>query len=233
MSKWLPFLGVLVVLSGCFPMAAPERLPVHRSVESAKGVAERLFLDLSGEGGQTALPEGLADVPGLKKFSIRGARLGVLGAEVATLSQASWIDMGRAGIQQLPPEVQHLTRLHSWWLSDNLLVELPDEITTLPLLRYLNLDRNQLTRLPEDIGSMQDLRWLRLNANQLTELPASISQLHTLERLYLRDNQLTVLPEDIGQLANLDTLLLQGNPIPQAERDRIQAALPQCKVVFE
>ncbi len=233
MRKKFLFPVFLMVLGGCFPMAAPERLPVYRSVDAARGVEERLFLDLSGQEGVTALPEGLSEVPGLEKFSIRGADLGVLGAELATLSQAGWIDMGRAGIRQLPPDVQQLARLHSWWLSDNHLVELPAEITSLPLLRYLNLDRNQLIQLPETIGALQDLRWLRLNANQLTELPASITRIQTLERLYLRDNQLTALPEDIGQLVNLDTLLLHGNPIPKEERDRIRTALPQCNIVFE
>jgi len=226
------FSGLLLVGAGCFPLGAPQRLPVFQEVAVAQEAVGPLELDLSGRGLQ-GLPAGLDAIPGLVRLRLRDNQLGALGREIASLAHVPWLDMGRAGVQSLPSEVAALQSLHSWWLSDNALTVLPAALTELKSLRYLNLDRNQLAALPAGIGELGGLRWLRLNGNRLAELPSSLTDLVALERLYLAHNRITELPEDIGRLVQLDTLVLTGNPMDPNELARVRAALPDCQVVFE
>ncbi len=219
------------VVSGCFPMDAPERLPVYDNVADALQAEGSVEVDVSGQG-ITRIPAELGDIARLERLRLRGNDLGDIGDEIGVLSGVPWLDMGRAGVQSLPDEIRLLKALHSWWLSGNGLASLPDTIVEMPSLRYLNVDRNQLERLPDDMGQMQSLRWLRLNSNDLTVLPDSITELTSLERLYVSDNALRVLPDDIGNLQALDTLVLTGNPLEEGELERVRAALPVCDVVF-
>ncbi len=230
MGVWIFLLGVLL-LGGCFPMAAPERIPVYDALDKALTAEGALELDLSGQG-LTAIPDGLGAVRGLVRLRLRGNDLRVIGNEIGVIAHVPWVDMGRAGVQSLPDDIGLLTVLHTWWLSDNGLEVLPDTLVEMESLRYLNLDRNRLARLPADIGQMQSLRWLRVNGNRLTELPRSITELVGLERLYLAYNRLSVLPDDIGRLQQLDTLVLTGNPLEEGELERVREALPACNVVF-
>jgi hypothetical protein len=233
MNRFCSLLALLpfVLLSGCFPMAAPERLPLHISLVEAKDATGRFELDLSGQD-LDAIPQELAELSGIARLRIRDNRLGDVGSEIRAIAHVPWVDMGRAGIRSLTEDVGALQGLHSWWLSDNALTALPDAMVQLAALRYLNLDRNQLAALPENIGSLQGLRWLRLNRNRLTSLPDSITELPALERLYLAYNQISVLPDDIGRLRTLDTLVLTGNPIAPEELERVRAVLPDCDVIF-
>jgi len=97
-------------------------------------------------------------------------------------------------------------------------------------LEELNLEGNQLQSLPDEIGQCQNLRSLILSENHLTQLPDGIVNLKNLELLLLTGNELTELPADIAKLSQLKTLVAKENHFSESEKERIRAALPNCKV---
>ncbi|WP_202965067.1 F-box protein, partial [Neochlamydia sp. EPS4] len=123
------------------------------------------------------------------------------------------LDLYKAGLIYLPPEIGQLSKLQELNLSQNQLTSLPAEIGQLSKLQTLKLNQNQLTALPVEIGQLSQLQWLNLRQNQLTNLPAEIGQLSNLLQLHLDQNQLTALPAEIGQLSNLLQLHLDQNQL--------------------
>lgn len=124
------------------------------------------------------------------------------------------------------PEAGQVRRLN---LSKRALASAPAEIANFPNLYHLNLSHNQIAALPDFLFSLTHLEEALLQNNQLTALPPAITQLIHLRELYLGDNQLHTLP-DLSALQNLEILILRGNPLPQAEVDRVRAALPQAMI---
>jgi Leucine-rich repeat (LRR) protein len=123
------------------------------------------------------------------------------------------LNLSKAGLTYLPPEICHLSKLQWLDLNQNQLTSLPVEIGQLSQLVQLNLNKNQLTSLPTKIGQLSHLQKLLLNQNQLTSLPAEIGQLPNLLQLHLSQNQLTSLPAEIGQLSQLQVLNLNQNQL--------------------
>jgi Leucine-rich repeat (LRR) protein len=123
------------------------------------------------------------------------------------------LNLSKAGLTYLPPEICQLSQLQTLDLRGNQLTNLPVEIGQLSQLKWLDLDQNQLTSLPGEIGQFPQLQCLYLNQNQLTSLPAEIGQLSQLQKLGLNQNQLTSLPAEIGQLSQLQRLALNQNQL--------------------
>ncbi|BBI17984.1 leucine-rich repeat domain-containing protein [Neochlamydia sp. S13] len=84
-------------------------------------------------------------------------------------------------------------------LSKAGLTYLPPEICQLSRLQWLNLNQKQLTSLPAEIGKLSQLQKLYLNQNQLTSLPVEIGQLSQLTKLELAENRLKDIAEKIRQ----------------------------------
>ncbi|BBI17918.1 leucine-rich repeat domain-containing protein [Neochlamydia sp. S13] len=123
------------------------------------------------------------------------------------------LDLSRAGLTYLPPEIGQLSELQTLSLNQNQLSSLPAEVGQLSQLKGLDLNQNQLTSLPVEIGQLSQLQELYLNRNQLTSLPAEVGRLDQLQWLYLSQNQLTALPTEIGQLSQLQGLYLNQNQL--------------------
>jgi hypothetical protein len=123
------------------------------------------------------------------------------------------LDLSKAGLTYLPPEICQLSKLQWLYLNQNQLTALPAEIGQLPQLQRLDSSQNQIISLPTEIGQLSQLKWLYLNQNQLTSLPAEIGQLSQLQRLELNQNQLTSLPAEIGRLSKLQELYLNQNQL--------------------
>lgn len=96
----------------------------------------------------------------------------------------------------------------------------------------LDISGGAIQQLSPDIKKLKNLHKLYLEENDLTELPEEICELKYLKVLHLQRNNLTKLPQNIGKLKNLKELNLGKNPIPEAEIQRIQQALPQCNILF-
>ena len=135
-------------------------------------------------------------------------------------------------MESLPAVVFSLPNLRSLDLEMNFVHELSGEIAQLKHLQQLDLNANKLVKLPESIGALSALESLDLSLNELEELPASLGQLSKLCTLALVGNHLRALPKDLSGLMSLETLDLRGNPIPENERARIRAALPNSEVLF-
>ncbi|BBI17919.1 leucine-rich repeat domain-containing protein [Neochlamydia sp. S13] len=115
-----------------------------------------------------------------------------------------FLNLSKAGLTYLPPEICQLSQLQTLDLNDNQLTALPEEIGQLSQqLQTLYLNQNQLTSLPVEIGQLSELQWLYLNQNQLTSLPAEIGQLSQLTKLELAENPLKDIPEKIRQCFQL------------------------------
>ncbi|WP_052435961.1 leucine-rich repeat domain-containing protein, partial [Neochlamydia sp. EPS4] len=123
------------------------------------------------------------------------------------------LNLSKAGLTYLPPEIFQLSQLHGLYLNQNQLTSLPAEIGQLSQLQRLDLSQNQLTSLLGEIGQLPRLQKLYLNENQLTNLPVEIGQLPQLQELNLSQNQLTSLPAEIGQLSQLQRLELDQNQL--------------------
>ena len=146
----------------------------------------------------------------LERLSLRKNKLTAIPADIAALNRLVWVDLGENQLTDLTPAVCKLPVLTQLYLNDNAISNLPPDIASAKKLTYLNLDRNHLAALPAEITELPALKWLRLNGNQLTALPEKMDRLApTLKRLQVR-----------------------GNPLPEAEKDRIRKALPNCEVVF-
>ena len=216
--------GLLLFSAGCFPWHAPEKMPEHGSLASARSdSADAIFLNLHQQG-LGEIPPGIESLGNLRKLSLRGNPLKSLPSSIGEFSQLQWLDLAETGLTALPSEIEALKSLRTLYLSDNPIKVLHPSIGGLSALHYLNLDRNRLASLPVEIGKLSELRWLRLNANQLSTVADEVGQLSNLKRLYLRSNKLQDLPKGLVQLDALTDLSLSNNQF-----ERLPGVVTQLK----
>ena len=137
-----------------------------------------------------------------------------------------------SAFKSIPKNIGFLKNAFILKCGNNQIAHLPNSICQMTQLITINLSKNRLRKLPEDIGQLSRLRRLYLSKNNLKELPKSICELELLRELNLCKNRLERLPEDIGRLKSLKCLQLTSNKIAQKEQQRIQQALPNCKIIF-
>ncbi len=107
---------------------------------------------------------------------------------------------------------------------------LPSVSTMAYSLEDMKAGMQKLDEFPAEVCELTQLNQLILKNSNIKTIPPEIKNLVNLKRLDLSKNQLTALPDELGQLKELNTLLLKGNAIPQSEIDKIQKALPKCKI---
>jgi hypothetical protein len=107
---------------------------------------------------------------------------------------------------------------------------IPEGICQLEPLNTLLANNAKIMSVPAEIGQLSNLNTLNLASNGLTTIPDEIGELQNLKKLNLSKNQLTSLPESLSKCKNLKSLMLKGNSIPKNEIDKLQAALPDCKI---
>ena len=97
----------------------------------------------------------------------------------------------------------------------------------------LDLSNKGLKALPDKIiEKLTGLKKLYLSSNQLTSVPDSLVNLSSLTHLALEFNRLTSVPDSLGNLSSLTELSLSGNRFTGAEKARIKALLPDCKILI-
>jgi hypothetical protein len=176
--------------------------------------------DHDAYGGLTVLPEGISRLaylppPGLRKLDLGGNEgLVALPEGLWSLTGLAELDLHDCGLKALPEEIGGLVglrRLDLAWNTD--LRTLPAGLCALVGLEELHLMQCRLRVLPEGIGGLIGLRTLDLGQNlELRALPEGVGELVELRALYLSFNQLTALPAGIGRLPNLQDLGLRGCP---------------------
>ncbi len=214
MKHSLTIIALCLLGFGCAPSdqfwQKPDIGKEITSIEEALKAPDAVrYLNLNATS-QKAFPDDILKLKNLERLSLRQNTITSLPEGIGTLPALKWMDLGSIGLTSLPPSVGSLQNLAHLYVNDNALTQLPEELGTCPKLEYLNADRNKLTTLPASIGKLSSLKWLRLNGNQLTALPSDLSGLAT----------------------NLRRLYLKGNPIPDPEKARIKAALPNCEIIF-
>lgn len=148
------------------------------------------------------------------------AGLSTLPPEIAELKSLEKLVLFKNRLTELPPWIGELSNLKELILSSNDLKALPTEIGNLTHLEKLTLQFNDLQTLPEEIGNLHNLEYLDVQYNQLKALPAQIGKLKELKFLYLNNNKLTSLPQEIGSMESLQYLVIGKNqltdPLPES-----------------
>lgn len=214
LKSWVLLGLTSLLVGGCSPRdqfwKKPDFGEKVTSLDAAlkKGAAVR-NLDLYNLNLQ-GFPEGILSLNQLERLGLRKNAIGTVPAGIAGLTKLAWMDLGQAGLTALDAAVGRLPALTTLYVNDNALAALPASLSECKGLTYFNADRNKLTALPDGLGRLPQLKWLRLNGNQIAALPADLGGwAKTLKRLYLR-----------------------GNPLPDAEKDRVRKALPNCEIFF-
>lgn len=108
------------------------------------------------------------------------------------------------------------------------------QLQSLPVYNlYITNNKTGLNTIPESIGNLKNLNILGLFGNTISELPESIGALSLLEELYLDGNPISSLPSSIGKLKKLKILGIAKTNISVTERIKIQALLPDCKILLQ
>ncbi|KAM7535541.1 hypothetical protein Aperf_G00000097873 [Anoplocephala perfoliata] len=116
-------------------------------------------------------------------------------------------------LDNIPKELDRLTKLADLDLSHNQLVGIPEPVFDLRALRKLDLSYNEISEMTALTDNWPCLEYLNLSHNQLCSLPAGLTRLTKLRKLYLQDNQLTFsgLPSGMAKLNDLEVLNASNN----------------------
>ena len=144
------------------------------------------------------------------------------------------LDLGGAGLTDLPDDLGRLTKLRVLFCSGNPFTRLPPSLGDCaalsqvgfrgcgisevpaealpPALRWLTLTDNAIETLPDALGQRPLLQKVMLSGNRLAALPESLAGHARLELLRLSSNRLDALPPWLAQMPKLAWLAWTGNP---------------------
>ena len=159
---------------------------------------------------------------GLQRLWLADNRLVSLPASLAKLERLTYLNLDRNRLASLPP----LDALPLRWLrlNNNCLTALPSLPATLERLYAAD---NQLSAAPALPAAC---RQVTLAGNPIAALPEDWGQ--GLKMLDLSRTNLETLPRDLAPWRSLRLLNLTRCPLSEAERDRIEAALPTTTLLF-
>ncbi len=153
---------------------------------------------------------------GATHLDLRGCGLQELPAAVLGLADTLQVlDVSGNGLGTLPEGLARLTKLHTFFASDNRFTAVPAVLGRLPMLDTLGFKANQIAVVPAP-ALAPSLRWLILTDNRICELPATLTECARLQKLMLAGNRLTFLPRGVGRLGRLELLRLSANRFEHA-----------------
>ena len=162
----------------------------------------------------TTIPDSIGKLTNLKKLHLSMYELKYLSPEIQKLTKLEDFGISQSTIEEFPDIVLKLTNLKRLYLAHSRITKIPDEIDKLINLEDLNVSSNYLiTKIPDTIGNLTKLKTLQVDYNILTEIPDTIGNLTNLETLYLNNNKLTKIPDTIGNLTKLKMLNLGYNKL--------------------
>nr|CDS33719.2 protein flightless 1 [Hymenolepis microstoma] len=211
---------------------------VPKGIENASGL---LVLNLSDNQLTSVPPEIFTECTELMLLDLSGNRLTLLPAQLRRCSSLQQLILNNNPFQHyqtrtivaiknlevlhmsgthrrldnIPKELDRLTKLADLDLSHNQLVGIPGPIFDLRALRKLDLSHNEISELTALTDNWPSLEYLNLSHNQLCSLPAGLTRLTKLRKLYLNDNQLTFsgLPSGMAKLNDLEVLNVSNNKL--------------------
>jgi Leucine-rich repeat (LRR) protein len=144
------------------------------------------------------------------------------------------VDLSGKGITQVSSAIYNKTDTTKLLLSNNAIQTLPSQMGKMTKITVFKIDHNQLKgSLIGEIRQMSQLKTLDVSYNDMTGMPAELGQLRSLETLNYSYNKITGLPNELAQLSdNLKEFNLTGNPLSAAQVSKLQAALPNTKIIF-
>jgi curved DNA-binding protein CbpA len=157
------------------------------------------------------VPDGIRNQSVIHHLHLSHNKIDTISPVLATVPQLETLDLSNNQLRHLPPHFFELRNLRELFLEDNLLQRVPSELSQFRHLQILNLARNDLRYYAPAAVHLPELVILDLSYNELRRLPADLQPWQ-------------------GQLGQLH---LKGNPLPQAERQRIRAALPDTRIFFD
>jgi len=108
-------------------------------------------------------------------------------------------------INEIPPQIEHLSKLLVLMTCHNNIKELPKELFNLKSLSMVSFPNNKISKIPNEIEYV-NIFYLDISNNPIAELPLVIYKKKRLSALYFHNTNIDTIPEDICQLKNLTTL---------------------------
>lgn len=141
------------------------------------------------------------------------------------------LDLSSLKLEDVPPQITHLTHIKILHLNKNNLTSFPEELEDLTELRVLSAKFNKLREISHQFRNLQHLKVLGLSHNELTTLPDSLVRLTALHILEIDHNPLTDQSvEVITPLKQLRGLIIGKTQFSQSNRERLRKQLPDCTV---
>ncbi len=161
------------------------------------------------------------ELQGSTRLDLRGGGLTELPAGVLALADTlEVLDVSGNALTELPEGFARLTRLHTFFASNNAFTVMPPVLGRLPVLDTVGFKANRIAEVPA-AALAPGLRWLILTDNRIPALPTTLADCGRLQKLMLAGNRLRALPPGLGRLQRLELLRLSANRF-----ERIEQALP-------
>ncbi|WP_164707209.1 leucine-rich repeat domain-containing protein [Arcobacter peruensis] len=121
------------------------------------------------------------------------------------LQNMTELDISNKNINEIPPQIQNLTKLLMLIADNNNIKELPLELFKLKSLCMLIFSNNEISILPDEIENLS-IVFLDMSNNPIKTIPQSFYRQKRINTLYLHNTQLNNIEKDIFQLTNLHKL---------------------------
>lgn len=103
----------------------------------------------------------------------------------------------------------------------------------IPKLEVLNIIYSRIGYLHPDIGKIKSLKALTIQQTDLKELPEELLELKKLKVLSIQQAEINLSFLDIiAQMPQLRILRLSKKLVKKTERERLQRALPNCRISY-
>lgn len=129
------------------------------------------------------------------------------------LENITQLDISDKNINEIPPQIENLTKLLVVSADCNNIQELPLDLFKLKSLSMLALSDNKISIIPNEIEQV-NIFYLDISNNPIKELPAIIYKKKRMSNLYIHNTNIETIPEDIFQLKNLTTLTFDDKHLP-------------------
>ncbi|KOO27853.1 serine threonine protein kinase [Chrysochromulina tobinii] len=150
------------------------------------------------------------NLSGILELNLKKAGLLALPPQIGELSQLTKLDVSLSPLSDLPEAIGKLSQLRILFCLGCRFGSVPIVLGTLPALYMLSFKSNKLTSI-SPAALAPTLEWLILTDNQLTTLPSQLPK--GLRKVMLTNNKLRQLPEALVACADLELIRLADNAL--------------------